>query len=98
MIRILLEGCLTSVDEAVVAHRAGADRIELNAALSLDGLTPTLGMLHTVRQAVPLPIITMIRPRPGHFTPSESDFSVMTTDVEWALAAGSAGVAFGILT
>jgi copper homeostasis protein len=74
MTPILLEVCLTSVDDAVVAHQAGADRIELNAALPLDGLTPTPGMLHAVRQAVPMPIVTMIRPRPGHFVPSESDF------------------------
>jgi copper homeostasis protein len=98
MTRILVEVCLTSVDDAIVAHRAGADRIELNAALSLDGLTPTPGMLQAVLQAAPLPIITMIRPRPGHFIPSESDFAVMQADAEWALAAGSAGLAFGILT
>jgi copper homeostasis protein len=95
---ILLEVCLTSVDDAISAHQAGADRIELNAALSLDGLTPTPGMLQAVRRAIPLPIVTMIRTRPGHFVLSESDFTVMIADAEWALAAGSAGLAFGILT
>ncbi len=98
MSRVLLEVCLTSVDDAVAAHRAGADRIELNAALSLDGLTPTSGMLRAVQQAVPLPVIAMIRPRASHFVPSDSDFFVMKLDASWTIALGSAGIAFGILT
>jgi copper homeostasis protein len=98
MSHITLEVCITSAEDAIAAHQAGADRLELNVALSLDGLTPSPGMLRTVKQLAPLPIITMIRPRAGHFVPSDSDFRAMMIDIEWALIYQSSGITFGILT
>lgn len=94
---MFLEICLTSVEDAVAAQRAGADRLELNAALTLDGLTPSPGMLRRIKQAVSLPVVTMIRPRAGGFCYSTADFEVMRIDTEWALAYGSDSIAFGIL-
>ena len=49
-----------------------ADRIELNSALSLGGLTPSRGTVELVRRAVPLPLIVMLRPREGGFWYSEA--------------------------
>ncbi len=97
MTRMILEVCLTSADEAKEAEQAGADRLELNAALSLDGLTPSPGVLQTVLRATSLPVIVMVRPRPGGFCPSETDFAAMRTDAEWIAASGASGIAFGIL-
>jgi copper homeostasis protein len=97
MPRMILEVCLTSAAEVIAAERAGADRLELNAALALDGLTPSPGMLQTVLRATSLPVIAMVRPRPGGFCPSDADFAAMRIDAEWTSAAGAAGIAFGIL-
>lgn len=96
--RILLEVCVESVDDAVAAAAGGADRIELNTALSLDGLTPTPGLLVETRKSVRLPLIVMARPRAGDFCYSDSEFCVLRHDVEYALEHGADGVAFGILT
>jgi len=63
--QILLEVCVASVEDAQTAAAGGADRIELNAALELAGLTPSAGVLREVRRAVSLPIVVMVRPRPG---------------------------------
>jgi copper homeostasis protein len=39
--RVLLEVPVASVEGALAAREGGADRLELNAALSLGGLTPS---------------------------------------------------------
>jgi copper homeostasis protein len=64
---ITLEICTASVEDCVKAESGGADRVELNCALMLGGLTPSLGALRESRAAVRLPIIAMIRPRPAGF-------------------------------
>ena len=82
----------------MAAEAGGADRVELNAALALGGLTPSLGTVIEARAAINLPIIVMIRPRPGGFCYTPRDFAVMQRDVDLALAHDADGIAFGILT
>ncbi len=96
--RVLLEVPVASLNDALVAQDGGADRLELNAALFLGGLTPSLGTLIEVKAAVRLPIIVMVRPRPGGFAYDEADFKVMQRDVDVVLEHGADGIAFGILT
>jgi len=95
---MILEICTASVDDCIAAQEGGADRLELNMALALGGLTPSLATLIEARAAVDLPIIVMIRPRPGGFCYSPRDLAVMERDVRLALDHGADGIAFGILT
>ncbi len=94
---IQLEICAVSPEDCVVAETAGAHRVELNSALLLGGLTPSLGCLQEARAAVRLPIIAMLRPRAGGFAYSAAEFRVLLRDLELCLAAGADGIAFGIL-
>ncbi|MFO0878456.1 MAG: copper homeostasis protein CutC [Gemmataceae bacterium] len=96
--RILLEVAVASVQDALTSRDGGADRLELNAALALGGLTPTLGMLREVREAVTLPIIVLARPRAGGFCYNASEFRVLLRDIDLALEHGAEGIAFGVLT
>jgi copper homeostasis protein len=96
--RVLLEVCVGSVDDALAAVAGGADRLELNCAVSLGGLTPSLGLFAEVRRRVSVPIIAMLRPRSGGFAYSATDFDVMCQDAGSLISAGADGVAFGILT
>jgi len=96
--RVLLEICVGSVDDALAAVAKGADRLELNCALTLGGLTPSVGLFAEVRRRVRVPIIAMVRPRSGGFAYSAADFEVMVQDATSLLAAGADGLAFGILT
>ena len=93
----LLELCVASVEDAAEAEAGGADRLELNSALALDGLTPSLGTFLEVKRAVRLPLLVMVRPRPGDFVYSEADFRVMRRDLDLLLAHGADGVVFGVL-
>ena len=94
---VLIEACLDNLDAAIAAEAGGADRIELNLALELDGLTPSVGLLKTIKNTVSIPIVAMVRPRAAGFCYSEADFAVMQHDLDRLLEAGADGVVFGIL-
>ena len=97
MIRgLVLEVAVASLDDARIAQTAGADRLELNSALELGGLTPSPAMIESVC-ALGLPTIVMVRPRPGGFVYSNAEFDTLLRDAEFALRHGAAGVAFGCL-
>lgn len=95
---MILEICTASVDGCQAAQNGGADRIELNSALELGGLTPTLGTLMEALKIIKIPIIVMIRPRSGGFCYSKADFEAIQRDVDLVLENGATGIAFGILT
>jgi copper homeostasis protein CutC len=91
--RILLEVAVTSPADAATAAAAGADRLELSSALELGGLTPTPAALAGAR-AAGLPVVTLLRPRPGGFCYTEAELAVMLRDLEWM----DGEVAVGVLT
>jgi copper homeostasis protein len=94
---MIIEVVAQSPDDAVIAARSGADRLELVSALSLGGLTPSLGSLIKCLHEG-LPIVAMLRPRSGGFAYSQSEFEVMIFDGYSFLNAGAQGLVFGILT
>lgn len=94
---MLLEIAAGSVEDCVAAATGGADRVELNSALQLGGLTPSLGTLLEVKQRTALPVIAMVRPRPGGFCYSPTEFDTMLRDAELLLTHGADGLAMGIL-
>lgn len=95
--KIIIEACVASVESAVNAQKGGADRLELNSALELDGLTPSPGLYKEVQTAVALPAIVMVRPRNYGFCYSEAEFRAMQDDIDLLLALGADGIAIGIL-
>ena len=92
-----LEIVAQSLDDALAAERTGADRLELVSALSLGGLTPSLGTLETVVASCGLPVVAMLRPRSGGFGYSEGEIAAMERDGERFLEAGAGGLVFGVL-
>jgi copper homeostasis protein len=93
----LLEICVDSVESAVTAESAGARRIELCSALSEGGITPSAGLIESVRSNTGIKIHILIRPRGGDFLYNESEFSVMRRDIEIAGEKGADGIVTGIL-
>ncbi|MGA4541713.1 copper homeostasis protein CutC [Uniformispora flossi] len=61
----LLEVVVLSAADARAAVRGGADRLELVADMSADGLTPPAVVWAAVRDAVDVPVRVMIRRAPG---------------------------------
>lgn len=97
MEHLLIEVCAGSVDDVIAAEKGGADRVELNSALMLGGLTPSLGALIEAKRLVEIPVMAMVRPRSGGFCYSESEFRQMQLDVQSFVEHGADGIVFGIL-
>ena len=97
MHRVLLEICCGSAEDAMEAFRGGADRVELNNNLFQGGLTPSIGTLEVARDALDIPIMTMVRPRAGGFCYSETELAVARADAKALLRAGADGLVFGFL-
>ena len=96
---LIYEICIDSVEGAVAAEGAGAQRVELCAGLFEGGITPSLGMITSVREAAgSIKLHVMIRPRGGDFIYSEHEVAVMERDVAAARDAGAHGLVIGALT
>lgn len=95
--RVLVEIAVESVDGARAAAAGGADRIELAQGLDSGGTTPSAGLLAAAIEASPLPVVVLVRPRPGDFLYSAAEIDTMRRDVLHAKAAGASGVAIGCL-
>ncbi|HEX4502695.1 MAG TPA: copper homeostasis protein CutC [Scandinavium sp.] len=93
----LLEVCCYSMECAREAQKRGADRIELCAAPLEGGLTPSVGVLKSVRQQVTVPVHPIIRPRGGDFCYTEGEFAAMLEDVQLVRELGFPGFVIGIL-
>ncbi|MEL7267992.1 MAG: copper homeostasis protein CutC [Bacteroidota bacterium] len=94
---MLVEVCANSLESALNAQEAGADRIELCAELGVGGITPSHGLITAVKQHLDIPIHVLIRPRSGHFTYSDFDFEVMKRDIAFCKEVGVDGIVSGIL-
>ncbi|HWD67878.1 MAG TPA: copper homeostasis protein CutC [Caulobacteraceae bacterium] len=87
-----LEVCVDTPEGLETALAAGADRIELCAALALHGLTPAPGLMARAAGGNAWP---MIRPRAGDFVFSPAEDDAMRRDIDAARAAGLPGVVLG---
>jgi copper homeostasis protein len=94
----LLEIAVETVEAAEAAQRAGADRIELCAALHSGGVTPPAVLLDSARKNLCIPIFVMIRPRPGDFIYSAAEFGEMKATIATAKHTGANGIVLGLLT
>ena len=93
----LVEAAVETLEEALAAKRAGADRIELCANLGVGGTTPSAGLIASVVQQVNHPVFVMIRPRSGDFVYAADEIDAMIEDIDRARPLGIAGIVTGAL-
>ncbi|CAB3661587.1 copper homeostasis protein CutC [Paraburkholderia rhynchosiae] len=94
---VLLEVIATTVADARLAAQAGADRLELVTAMGEGGLTPSIGLIEAVVDAVKIPVNVIVRPHSRSFVYDADDYAVMLRDVRAVKAAGANGVVIGML-
>jgi copper homeostasis protein len=92
-----LEICCFNLPSAMIAQKAGADRIEFCGDPAEGGITPSFGMIRVAREKVIIPLYPIIRPRGGDFLYTDEEFEVMENDVLQCRELGCDGVVFGIL-
>ncbi len=98
MTRPLLEIAVDNLLDAIAAHTAGADRLELVAALDRHGTTPSPQLLRDVKAAVPIPVMAMLRPDAGSPVADQRMVARLLHQAEELLEAGADGLVFGVLT
>lgn len=91
------EVCCGSVEDVIQAYMNGANRIELNSALYLGGLTPSLATFIKSKEITSIPIVCMIRSRGAGFNYSKIEIETMLLDAKLLLENGADGIAFGAL-
>ena len=93
----LIEICAGSIEDCATADLFPVDRIELNSAIELGGLTPSVGTLIHAKQVTKLPLCCMVRPRTAGFVYTQHQFESMLFDAELLLENGADGIVFGFL-
>ena len=93
---MIFEACVETLEEASLAWKRGAHRIELCSRLDLEGLTPPVDIVRKVCSEISIPVMVMIRPRPGDFTCTDEELDVFKEQIAEAGEAGAAGVVFGL--
>ncbi|GMN12027.1 copper homeostasis protein CutC [Croceitalea sp. MTPC9] len=94
---MLIEVCANSLQSALNAEKAGANRIELCTELGVGGVTPSYGLITAVKEQVNIPVHVLVRPRCGHFTYSKTEFEVLLKDIEFCKNLGVDGIVSGVL-
>lgn len=94
----VVEICCGSYEDAINAYNGGAERIELNSALHLGGLTPSVSTLKLVKKHTKLRVICMVRPRGAGFCYSDLEKKQIFAEAKDLLEYGADGLAFGFLT
>jgi copper homeostasis protein len=95
---ILVEAAIETLQAALAAEAAGADRLELCGTLAVDGLTPAVAVVRSVVGSVDIPVFAIVRPRPGGFVYDAEEIRTMLRDIAAAARAGLSGVVCGALT
>jgi copper homeostasis protein len=93
----IVEICCGSYYDCLQAYKGKADRVELNSALYMGGLTPSIGNLVLTKKNTDLKVICMVRPRGAGFCYEKEDYEAMVLDVRSMIEHGADGIAFGCL-
>lgn len=93
----ILEVAVFSVEAAIAAIHAGADRIEFCENPSEGGTTPSYGSLKTLIASTQIPVFPIIRPRGGDFLYTPAEFACMKADVLMVKSLGYPGAVVGLL-
>lgn len=95
---MIIEIATTDLEATRSAVEGGADRIELCAALSEGGTTPSMGTIRQCRELFSVELFPIIRPRAGDFLYTDDEFKAMCFDVKSCKELGCNGVVIGMLT
>ena len=86
------------LDGLLEAQEGGAERIELCVRLDLDGLSPGPELVAEALLRSRIPVVVMVRPRPGPFRVGTEELETMLAEVRGLRGSGAAGVVLGVLT
>ena len=92
-----VEFCVDSYLGALAAKSHGVKRIELCSALSVGGLSPSIGLVKKCAEIKEVETHVMIRPIEGNFVYDGNIIEAMIQEIIYTKNAGAKGVVFGCL-
>jgi copper homeostasis protein len=93
----IIEIATTDYTTTKSAIEGGADRIELCAALSDGGTTPSFATIKKCKENFGAPIFPIVRPRGGDFNYSDEEIEIMLEEISLIKQLGCEGIVIGIL-
>jgi copper homeostasis protein len=96
-LKYIIEIATADYETTRSAVEGGADRIELCAALTEGGTTPSYGMIKKCRENFETELFPIIRPRGGDFLYTDEEFEIMKEDIRFCKETGCDGVVAGML-
>ena len=93
----ILEACVETIQQGLLAENNNADRIEFCYRLNLGGVTPDHDLIRTAVNTIKIPIKIMIRPRGGDFIYSDSEVDKMRSDIRYCKSIGVEEIVLGAL-
>ena len=94
---MVVEACVTTIAEGVMAEQAGANRLEYCIDLATGGCSPDAAMVAQLVAAVSIPVVVMVRPRSGDFVYTPTEVHHMLAEIDQFRRAGAHGIATGAL-
>ena len=91
------EACVETFEQAIIAEKNGADRIEICSNLNLDGLTPSRKLVRKLIKTLNIPIKVMIRPKAGDFCYNGHEIKEMLDDIAYFKSLDVYGIVLGVL-
>ena len=94
---VILEACVETIQQVLLAEVNHANRIEFCHRLNLGGVTPDHELIRTAVNTIKIPLKIMIRPRGGDFIYSDSEVDRMKSDIKYCKSIGVEEVVLGAL-
>lgn len=92
-----LEVVVTSKEEAIIAEKGGADRLEISIAPEYGGSTPTYEMISEIVASVNLPCYVVLRPTIDTFEYSNEEYELLLHFVSLLSISNVKGIIVGVL-
>jgi len=93
----VLEACVETIQQGLLAEKNHADRIEFCQRLDLGGVTPDHDLIRAAVDTIKIPVKIMIRPRGGDFIYSDSEVDRMKSDINYCKSIGVEEIVLGAL-
>ena len=93
----IIEVCASSVQSALNAQKAGAQRVELCGGYEIGGITPSPSTIQKTRELLEIDVFVLIRPRGGDFCYSKLEMEIIKEDILFCKKNNIDGVVIGML-
>ena len=95
---MLVEVIATNLEEALLAEKFGAHRVELIHAFTDGGLSPCLELSREVCEALTIPVNVMVRPHGENFIYDQNDMYKINSEIDYlASKTKASAIVFGAL-